>query len=217
LIARASSKAHQARAGEHSRSRAQSRADTQQYRANAEREALAETSTDLAAFLVSLEMQAECAPFREADLVRVTQLINKTNQFNLTTRRYTHAEVGAMLTDPNVYTLQVRLKDYFGDNGIISLVIARDVSGIWEIDTWLMSCRVFKRGVEDMVLDALVEAAKARGIKAIDGVYIETPKNGIVAQHYPDRGFEPQGEGRWRLDLAQHVASDPPISVTWIE
>lgn len=189
----------------------------EQYRANAERDALQAESTDLGAFLASLEMQAELAPFREVDLVRVTQLVNKTNQFNLTTRRYTQAEVAALVADPKVFTLQVRLKDCFGDNGIISLVIARDQGGVWEIDTWLMSCRVFKRGVEDLVLDTLVEQAKAQGVTALDGVYLETPKNGIVASHYPDRGFAPVSEGRWRLDVSQHISTDPPITVTWIE
>ena len=190
-----------------------------QYKANAAREALAAESTDLGSFLKSLDMKADVASFRDHDMVRVTQLINKTNQFNLTTRRYTQAEVAAMASDPSVYTLQVRLIDCFGDNGIICLVICREADSVWEIDTWLMSCRVLKRDVERMVLDQLVAAARERGISAIEGVYIETARNAMVAQHYPNLGFAPLigTSGRWRLAVGTYEPSEAPIDVRRID
>jgi FkbH-like protein len=142
------------------------------------------------------------------DRARVVQLINKTNQFNLTTRRYSDAEVGAAMADPRVLTLQLRLADRFGDNGIIALLIGRFVgdSALVEIDSWLMSCRVLGRGVEAAALSLLVEAARKAGAEALIGRYSPTPKNGMVADHYARLGFAAAGQdgedSLWRLDLA---------------
>src|SRR6185312_14832220 len=178
------------------------------YRANAAREMAEQQSGGLGDFLGSLAMVADVAPIDALSLERSTQLINKSNQFNLTTRRYTAAEVLGVAQDPSWITLTVSLKDRFGDNGLISVLLARVEGKVLNVDTWLMSCRVLKRGVEQMLLEELVEAAKQRGVARIRGTYLPTPKNGLVARHYPDLGFQeidaaglPAGATRWELQL----------------
>ncbi|MDP9018108.1 MAG: haloacid dehalogenase, partial [Candidatus Eremiobacteraeota bacterium] len=142
-------------------------------------------------------------------------LINKSNQFNLTTRRYTEADVAALEADAEVFTLQVRLADGFGDNGMISVIICRALSKTqWEIDTWLMSCRVLGRRVEHMVLREILLHARLRGIEELLGVYIPTPKNGMVCDHYAKLGFactskSPDGTTTWKLDAAQEIEAAP--------
>jgi len=122
-------------------------------------------------------------------LERITQLINKTNQFNLTSRRYTSAEVEAISSDPSFVTLYGRLADKFGDNGLVSVLIGRVIDQTVELDLWVMSCRVLKREMELAIFDALVEQCAARGIRKIVGVYIPSKKNGMVAEHYASLGF----------------------------
>lgn len=179
-----------------------------QYQENIARQELMESMSDMDGYLRSLAMVARWSAFREVDRARVVQLINKTNQFNLTTRRYSDAEVGAAMADPRVLTLQLRLADRFGDNGIIALLIGRFVgdSAVVEIDSWLMSCRVLGRGVEAAALSLLVEAARKAGAEALIGRYSPTPKNGMVADHYARLGFAAAGQdgedSLWRLDLA---------------
>ena len=134
-------------------------------------------------------MTAEIAPFSPVYLERITQLINKTNQFNLTTRRYTSAEVEAIAQDPSFVTLYGRLADKFGDNGLVSVLIGRVVNEALEMDLWLMSCRVLNREMELAMFDALVEQCQARGIRKIVGVYIPSKKNSMVADHYRNLGF----------------------------
>ena len=186
-----------------------------QYRANAERAAFAGTS-DMAGYLASLDMVADFRPFDPVNRARIAQLINKSNQFNLTTRRYTEAQVAALEADPAKVTIQVRLTDRFGDNGMISVVIVD--AGTWKIDTWLMSCRVLGRRMEEVVLDQVVRAARAGGATALTGRYIPSVKNKMVADHYPRLGFalvdgEPGGETVWRLDLAAYAAPDLPMRI----
>jgi FkbH-like protein len=141
-------------------------------------------------------------------LERITQLINKTNQFNLTTRRYTGAEVEAVAHDPSFITLYGRLIDKFGDNGLVTLLIGHVIGDTVEIDVWLMSCRVLNREMELAMFDALVEQCQARGIRRIVGVYIPSKKNGMVAKHYGDLGFglmDRASEGRdlWQYEVPQ--------------
>jgi FkbH-like protein len=143
-------------------------------------------------------------PFDPAGRARIAQLINKSNQFNLTTRRYTEVEVAA--AELSCFTLQIRLADRFGDNGMISVIICRDVGGnTWEIDTWLMSCRVLGRGVEVAVLREILSEARSRGIRTLRGVYRPTSRNGMVSEHYAKLGFtlagsQPDGSVHWRLE-----------------
>ncbi len=183
-----------------------SRADF--YSSNAQRKASESAFGDYGEFLDSLEMTAEIGPFLPVYLERVTQLINKTNQFNLTTRRYTSAEVEAIARDPNFVTLYGRLVDKFGDNGLVSVLIGRVAAGTLELDVWLMSCRVLNRELELAMFDALVEQCQARGIRKIVGLYIPSKKNGMVAGHYGSLGFsrvDAPSEGRdlWSYAVPQ--------------
>ncbi len=188
----------------------------EQYARNAMRKrASLEVATDVQGFLRSLEMVMHVRPISRMDLARVTQLVNKTNQFNLTTRRYTEADIERFMADPAVATLQIRLSDRFGDNGLISVLIARPDAAWSEdtllIDTWLMSCRVLGRQVEDAALDGLVRASRGIDARTLVGIYRPTTKNGMVADHYAKLGFEPvetptANDGTaWRLDLARYI------------
>jgi FkbH-like protein len=177
------------------------------YASNAQRVSLKRQAGDMKAYLSSLDMEITFAPFDEQGRSRITQLINKSNQFNLTTRRYTEAEVAALEHDPDCLTLQIRLTDIYGDNGMISVVICRPVSGpvagrpAWEIDTWLMSCRVLGREVERMVLRELMLQARSRGVATLIGCYKSSGRNDMVRDHYAKLGFDPgEEEGVWLLD-----------------
>ncbi len=178
----------------------------QYYQDNARRDEAAAAYQNYGEFLDSLEMTAEIAPFSSVYLDRIAQLTNKTNQFNLTTRRYTIAEIERFAQDPCCITLYGRLIDKFGDNGLISVVTARVGGAEAVVDLWLMSCRVLKRGMEQAMLDALVEQCQARGVTSILGAYIPTAKNSMVAGHFPALGFqpagaEPDGTTHWRLEV----------------
>ncbi|KJJ62110.1 methoxymalonyl-ACP biosynthesis protein [Pseudomonas sp. Choline-3u-10] len=163
------------------------------YVLNAERKAAMSQATDMEGYLRGLEMVLTATPIGAAELARSTQLINKTNQFNLTTRRYSEAEVERIASDPAAVALAIRLADKFGDNGLISVVLARPDAAVASdellIDSWLMSCRVLGRQVEDAVLDVLTNAAIAAGYRALIGEYRPTERNGMVAEHFPRLGF----------------------------
>lgn len=188
------------------------------YQDNARRVALQGQVGDLDAYLASLKMEIVFRPFDATGRSRISQLVNKSNQFNLTTHRYTEAEIGAFEVDPGLFTMQVRLADAFGDNGMICVVVCRARSAEeWEIDTWLMSCRVLGRRVEQMVLREILHHARARGIKRLVGVYIPTEKNGMVAEHYGKLGFRligesPDGHTTWELDT-EFVVDEAPMVV----
>jgi FkbH-like protein len=178
------------------------------YSSNAQRSAYETGFTDYEDFLDSLEMTTEIGPFQPMYLERLAQLINKTNQFNLTTRRYTSAEVEGVAHDPSFITLYGRLADKFGDNGLVSALIGRVFDRTVEVDVWLMSCRVLKRGMEVAMFDALVEECLSRDIRKILGVYIPSRKNGMVAGHYADLGFSrvegsSEGQQMWEFDVPQ--------------
>ena len=197
------------------------RTRTTLYRANANRAATLPTFQTYEDYLDSLEMTAEIEPFTSTFLDRITQLTNKTNQFNLTTRRYTLAEMHAVLADPSALHLYGRLADRFGDNGLISVVLAHpapDAPATLDIDLWLMSCRVLKRGMESAMLDELVAQAQMRGIRTLRGTYLPTRKNTIVANHYPSLGFRPltthpDGSATYTLDLAAYQPRNRHIRV----
>lgn len=178
------------------------------YSSNAERSSSQAAFLDYGEFLGSLEMTAEIAPFSTVYLERITQLINKTNQFNLTTRRHTTAEIETIAQDAGCITLCGRLTDKFGDNGLVSVLIARQRADRAEIDVWLMSCRVLKRELELAMFDALLEECNARGIREITGVYIPSRKNGLVADHYGKLGFTaaecgPEGTQYWHYRIRE--------------
>jgi FkbH-like protein len=177
------------------------------YQDNARRVTLQSQFADIEDYLASLKMVITFQPFDETGRARTTQLINKSNQFNLTTKRYTEAEVAAAEGAPDCFTLQVRVADSFGDNGMISVVICRKrAADVWEIDTWLMSCRVIGRRVEDAVLQEILHHAKRAGIRKLLGKYIPTERNQLVMQHYENLGFqhigqEAGGTTTWELDV----------------
>jgi FkbH-like protein len=184
---------------------AEDRARNAQYAANTRRATLQAAATDLPAYLRSLGMVLRCDRFDRVGLGRIVQLINKTNQFNLTTRRYTEDEVLAVMADPAAFGLQLRLADRFGDNGVIAIVIGRrQPDGDVLIDTWLMSCRVRGRQVEEATLNLIAAAAVRLGARRLLGEFRPTPKNAMVAEHYRRLGFMPADDsGRlWALDLA---------------
>jgi len=188
-----------------------------QYQANAARAELLGSATDLESYLRSLEMKAIVGRFDSVSRARITQLINKTNQFNLTTRRYTESQVMALEPSSAPLTLQIRLLDKFGDNGIVAIVICVPDGPDWTIETWLMSCRVLNRRLEETTLNCIVAAAKSAGVRALIGQYLRTERNEMVKDHYSRLGFErlDEGEGasRWRLDVASYAAASVPIEI----
>ena len=188
------------------------------YEDNARRIALRDQAADLGTYLASLEMVMTVQPFDEPGRNRIVQLINKSNQYNLTTRRYTEREVEEAQRDPDCVTLQVRLRDKFGDNGMISVVICRRVGRDWHVDTWLMSCRVLGRRVEDAVLQELLLQARRRGIDRIIGVYHPTERNKLVEDHYAKLGFalverRQDGTTVWQLSVAEAPIATLPLEV----
>jgi len=162
---------------------------TDQYRSDAQRQALAASVTDMGAYLESLQMKAVITEFRSVDVPRLAQLINKSNQFNLTTRRRSESDVAAVMAVPEHIAFSMRLSDRFGDHGLISIVIGRRDGEVMEIDTWLMSCRVLKRQVEEEVLNELARLARARWCRRLRGIYLPTPKNDMVRDFYHRMGF----------------------------
>jgi FkbH-like protein len=194
----------------------------EQYRGNASREAFLQSSENLDDFLRDLQMSVAFGPFQIVDLTRVTQLIGKTNQFNPTTRRHSARDVAAFMAGENCITLQFRLVDKFGDNGLVSAMILRPDSGqaaILEIDTWVMSCRVFGRQLELEAMNIAVEAARQRGTRMLRADYIPTSKNGVVSELYAALGFtraqesaSVAGATRWFLDLAEYESRPTHIA-----
>ena len=190
-----------------------------QYQGNKARDALKAAVTDLPSYLRGLEMQLVCKRFDKIGLQRIVQLINKSNQFNLTTRRYTEDDVVAVMADPDAFGLQLRLLDRFGDNGIIAIVIGRlQPNQDLVIDTWLMSCRVLGRQVEPTTLNLIAQEASKLGARRLVGEYFPTKKNAMVQEHYARLGFavvqtDEAGGNRNVLDLAGFRAAETFISV----
>jgi len=189
------------------------------YQDNAKRASLQKQVGGVDAYLASLDMTIAFQPFDATGRARIVQLINKSNQYNLTTRRYTDPEVTEAENDPEVFTLQVRLADIFGDNGMIGVVICRPgEAGVWEIDTWLMSCRVLGRKVEHMVLREVLEHARAAGIVKLSGTYRPTDRNKLVVDHYAKLGFtkveeHASGFTRWELPVDGADPQGAPMKV----
>ena len=163
---------------------------TKQYQVEAKRVSLAKTFANEADFLKSLDMVSTVSGFTKFNTPRVAQLSQRSNQFNLRTIRYTEADITAMAENPEVIDLSFTLEDKFGDNGLIAVIIMKkqDDETLF-VDTWFMSCRVLKRGMENFTLNTMVECAKRKGYKRIIGEYLPTPKNKMVEQHYPNLGF----------------------------
>lgn len=163
---------------------------TQLYHKKIEAKKMEIQFTNYDEYLDSLNMKATIKPFETIYLSRITQLINKTNQFNLTTIRYTEEEIKKISEDDNMVSIYGRLQDKFGDNGIVTIVIGEQKAKELHIHLWLMSCRVLKRSLEDAMMDYLIQEAKSRKINKVIGYYRKTAKNGIVENFYSSKGFE---------------------------
>jgi FkbH-like protein len=192
------------------------------YQANVTRQALQEKASDLAAYLRALGMVADIQPFDGFTTPRAYQLFQRSNQFNLTTIRYSEAELKAIAGNPDCDTFTLRLQDRLGDNGIVAAVIARTTGEAFHIDSWVMSCRVLGRRVEQATLDILAGFARARGCKRLIGEYRATSKNAMVAGLYADLGFAPQreedGARLFGLDLSGYRRPDDlPIDIHFHE
>ncbi len=204
------------------------------YRENAKRKAAQASFKDYGDYLRSLEMKAHILPFEEIYYPRITQLTNKSNQFNLTTKRYTEEEIAQAAKDPDTVTLYGQLADRFGDNGIVSVVIGSKAMQLTEeerdaqgnvirpgrptgepallIDLWLMSCRVLKRDMEFAMMDALVRQCEKNGIRTIFGYYYPTAKNGMVREFYAGMGFtkiaeDEKGNTVWKYAIEEPYAA----------
>ena len=163
---------------------------TEMYKENVKRNELQASFTNYDDFLKSLEMSARVEPFIPIYMSRIAQLTNKSNQFNLTTKRYTQAEIEAVSNDPLYVTLYGKLEDKFGDNGVVSVVIGRQEKEKIHIDLWIMSCRVLKRNMEHAMMDKLVEYCQKLGINEIYGYYYPTSKNAMVKDFYGTINFK---------------------------
>lgn len=190
---------------------------TKQYQVEAKRVSLSKTFTNEADFLKSLNMVSTVSGFTKFNTPRVAQLSQRSNQFNLRTVRYTDADIEALANDPDVIDLSFTLEDKFGDNGLIAVVIMKPLNAeTLFVDTWFMSCRVLKRGMENFTLNTMVERAKTAGYKKIIGEYLPTPKNGMVKEHYPNLGFTAVSDAetaQWILDVESYQNKDNYIKL----
>lgn len=179
---------------------------TQQYQEEAKRNVFEKSFTNEADFLQTLNMRSVAKPFDAFTTPRVAQLTQRSNQFNLRTVRYTEEDIKQLAASDDHFTLSFTLEDQFGDHGLIALVILKktDANELF-IDSWIMSCRVLKRGMENFTLNTIAEIAKANGFTRITGEYLPTKKNGIVKDHYATLGFRAHGDSRWTLDLNDYT------------
>ena len=147
-------------------------------------------------------MQAEAKVFDEFHYSRIAQLTQRSNQFNLRTIRYTEADIEKISKDNNYLTIYFILKDKFGDHGLISVVIMKKIDNeTLFIDTWLMSCRVLKRGMEEFIVNTIIDTARKNGYKTVQGEYIKTPKNAMVEKIYEKLGFKDNGSNIYTADV----------------
>lgn len=179
------------------------------YVKNAQRAKLESSFADYGEYLKSLEMKGTIKAFEPVYMSRIAQLTNKSNQFNLTTRRYTQTEIEDTAADENYITLYGKLEDKFGDNGVVSVVIGHIIDGVCHVDLWIMSCRVLKRDMEFAMMDTLVQECKARGIDKILGYYYPTAKNHMVENFYDLQGFtkiaeDEQTNTTWQFDITEN-------------
>ncbi len=178
------------------------------YKANLQRQKQRESFADYGDYLKSLDMKGIIRSFEPLYMARIAQLTNKSNQFNLTTRRYTQAEIEQIAADERYITLYGKLEDKFGDNGVVSVVIARKDGQTAHVELWLMSCRVLKRDMEYAMMDALVRQCQKAGITGIKGYYYPTAKNKMVENFYGLQGFtkekqDENGDTVWYYEIGQ--------------
>lgn len=189
------------------------------YLANEQRNRMQKNFSDYGDYLRSLEMKARIGAFDPAYFSRIAQLTNKSNQFNLTTHRYSQSEIEQIAADPQYLTLCGRLEDKFGDNGVVSIVIGRKEKDVLQIELWLMSCRVLKRDMEYAMMDTLVKQCRDCGIRQIYGYFYSTAKNAMVKDFYALQGFEKleedvDGNAKWSFRIPeQYTLKNQVITV----
>lgn len=178
----------------------------QLYQQRAQAETMRSASGNIEDYYRDLDMELSIARIDEASLARAAQLTQKTNQFNLTTNRYSEAELAERMADPDWLAMTVGIRDRFGDNGIVGVMMACAVEDRLDIDTFLLSCRVIGRTVESAMLASLCDAAMKRGLKKLSGRVVPTEKNVPVRDLFEKHGFikrheEESGSTKWELDL----------------
>lgn len=189
------------------------------YLANEQRNRMQKNFSDYGDYLRSLEMKAQIGAFDPAYFSRIAQLTNKSNQFNLTTHRYSQSEIEQIAADLQYLTLCGRLEDKFGDNGVVSIVIGRKEKDVLQIELWLMSCRVLKRDMEYAMMDTLVKQCRDCGIRQIYGYFYPTAKNAMVKDFYALQGFEKleedvDGNAKWSFRIPeQYTLKNQVITV----
>jgi FkbH-like protein len=185
------------------------------YQDNAKRAEILSQSSDIDGYLKSLDMEINFSSFNKIGRDRIVQLINKSNQFNLTTKRYNEIEIKNFEEDKKFHTCQIRLKDKLGDNGMISVIICKKNTKFWEIDTWLMSCRVLGRKVEIATLQNIIQNAKNNGADKLIGYYNKTERNGLIKDHYKKLGFnKTSGDDHneiWQLNIEDYKFQKIPL------
>ena len=175
---------------------------TRQYQVEIQRRQLLQTSTNEAEFLQNMHMISRVAPFNQFNTPRVAQLSQRSNQFNLRTIRYSEPEIQRLSSSPSHFTFAFTLADKLGDNGLVCVtILGKETADTLFIDSWFMSCRILKRGMEQFVLNTMAGFASGKGFRYLKGEYLPTEKNALVKDHYRDLGFEPRS-GAWVLDLA---------------
>jgi len=185
----------------------------QYYAAERQRAALEQGVASREDFSQPLQKEAEIEPVHALTLQRVAQLTQKTNQFNVTTRRYADQQIAELAERPGWQVLSIRVRDRFGDHGLVGVAITHDEGEVCEIDSFLLSCRVIGRTVESALLSYLAEAAAMRGRKRLEGWFFPTKKNAPAREFYCQHGFElakQNGDGAlWSLDLTRHKIASP--------
>jgi FkbH-like protein len=190
-------------------------ARTGMYRSDKERQELASRHTNVDDFLKSLDMEADIGVADDLTLARIAQLVGKTNQFNLTTRRHGQADLAARAADPDQLVAWLRLRDRFGDQGLVGVAVAVMEGTDARLDIFLMSCRVMNRKVEHTLMAYIANWARGKGARRLVGDYLPTPKNGMVSEFYPGLGFTPAGQiekgERYTLDLTTTAVEWPDV------
>lgn len=195
---------------------AEDAARTAQYRARAQAAAHRESAGSLTDYLLGLDMRAEIAPLGPQNVERVAQLLGKTNQFNLTTRRHSRADVEGFAVDPDWTAQVVRVRDRFADHGVVGVLLAHRVPGpdgdVLDVDSWLLSCRVIGRTLEDEMALELLATARALGCTRVRGTHVPSAKNSQVAGLYARLGFAPAGERDGTTTWERDVPADDPAT-----
>ncbi len=188
------------------------------YKENAARARAQASFTDYKDYLLSLKMKGIIKGFEPIYYERISQLSNKSNQYNLTTRRFTVSDIENMANDGQYITLYGKLIDRFGDNGLVSVVIGKMNDDICDIELWIMSCRVLKRDLEYAMMDEFVKRCREKGVKTIRGHYYPTAKNGMVRDFYDLQGFrlmkeDTEGNKEYTLNVDDYRERNEVIDV----